>query len=338
MTRDRSGSQPRVHDPSVAAAATAPAPAPDWAVAIVASREDARTLQATLESVLDASDARVTTIDLLVNGNAGLVREVAQHLAGGRLTPGRRERIRLWSIDFGDKANAWNQYVHRVWAGSRLVFFVDGYCRVDRKAFEALANGLERKPECLAATGVPSTGRSAGRLRRQMQSEGGIHGNLHVLRGEVLAKMRSLGFKLPVGLYRTDALVGAALSFNLDPGRFDWDSRRILLVDDARWSLRHLSLWRPADLKAHAMRRLRQEQGRLENLAVRRQLAELRRPVGSLAPTARGLVEEWLAESGYRPGNSLFERWLFRTAHSRLLAWQAPPPERLSARQVETSN
>lgn len=333
MTRDRSGPQPRDRVP-IGGAGDAAAD-PEWAVAIIASREDGTTLAATIESVLDACDAHETTIDLLVNGNPGLVREIAQQLARGHIARGRTGRVRLWSIDFGDKANAWNQYVHQVWPGSRLVFFVDGYCRVEQPAFEALASGLERQPDCLAATGIPSTGRSAGRLRRQMQSEGGIHGNLHALRGEVLAKMRSLGFRLPVGLYRTDALVGAALSFNLDPGRFEWDPRRILLVGDARWSLRHLSWWRPSDLKAHAKRRLRQEQGRLENLAVRRQFAELRRPLGNLAPTVRLLVEDWLQQSGYRPGCSPLSRWLFRKARATLFAWQAPAQDRLTAMRVD---
>jgi hypothetical protein len=34
--------------------------------------------------------------------------------------------VRLWSIEVSDKAHVSNQYVHHIWPGSEIAYFVDG--------------------------------------------------------------------------------------------------------------------------------------------------------------------------------------------------------------------
>ena len=49
---------------------------------------------------------------------------------------------------------------------------------------------------------------------------------------------------VPLGFYRTDALLGTLFCMNLDPHTCDWDDRRITIVDEASWTMREKSPWR----------------------------------------------------------------------------------------------
>jgi hypothetical protein len=75
--------------------------------------------------------------------------------------------LRIWSIPLGDKANAWNQYIHHLWAGQELVFFIDGYVRLNSDAIELLGGAVQSDPQALGGSGVPTVGRSARALRHR---------------------------------------------------------------------------------------------------------------------------------------------------------------------------
>jgi len=104
-------------------------------------------------------------------------------------------------------------------------------------------------------------GRSELRLRQEMIQQGGIHGNLFCLKNETVRQIIEIGFKLPLGIYRTDATLGAVLFFNLDPKNNDWDPARILVNQFVSWSTKKRNWWRFSDLKDQAKRMLRQAQG-----------------------------------------------------------------------------
>jgi hypothetical protein len=267
---------------------------PERCVAVFSSREPTGVLEKTVLAALDASGARSTIIDVLVNGNAGLARDLRARLDRGRL---QRDdvRIRVWFIALADKAHAFNEYVHRLWPGGAVGYFIDGYARPDAHAFDAIADALDADAFPLGATGVPTAGRSARSLRTSMVGGGGIHGNLYALRGAVVDEIRATGCRLPLGLYRTDAMVGAWLAFGLDPARNDWDLRRVKVVTDANWDFDPLSLWRLRDLAAHMRRWRRQRQGQIENRAVRHFLAVRRLHPRLLPATMTELVTAWLA-------------------------------------------
>jgi hypothetical protein len=93
-----------------------------WAVVVFAARE---TVEVLLQSVQAACLAGQGPIDVLVNGNPDFASELAEHfaLAGA-------PQVNIWSIAQGDKANAWDQYIHAIWAGQPLAFFIDGYVRL----------------------------------------------------------------------------------------------------------------------------------------------------------------------------------------------------------------
>lgn len=266
---------------------------PSWSVAIIAARESIAVLSRCINAALAACSERGAVVDVVVNGNPGLAQEAASLAAAGGFTCGP-STLRIWSTPAGDKAHAWNQYVHDIWPGGEIAFFVDGYAEVRRNAFAILEQKLATTPDALGATGVPSSGRSAARQRALMLREGGFHGNMHALSGHALQTLRKKGIRLPLGLYRTDSLIGAALLFRLAPENNRWDTSRVVVVGDATWDVPDLSALTVKNIVAQAKRKLRQAQGDLENRAVREHLSVQHLPLEQLPGTAHELVNRWV--------------------------------------------
>lgn len=266
---------------------------PEWAIAVFSSRESSTLLAQTIQALLRAAQ-RDSVIDIIVNGNDALAQEVSKFVGSLRANSAKYVLLRVWLVARGDKAHAWNQYLYGIWAGADLAFFVDGYARVYPQAMTRIAAAMAEDTYALAATGVPSRGRSAGRLSAQLRAERGIHGNLYALRGAVLNTLRHKGFMLPLGIYRTDPLLGAVVKFNLDPARYRWDPRRVRVVSEASWDHTPLSVWKSADWPVQLQRVFRQGQGRLENLAVRRHLHLEGNLPETLPETRTELVTRWM--------------------------------------------
>lgn len=265
-----------------------------WAVVIVAARETKSTLLDSIKAAIAAASSVPTQIDVIVNGNRQLAEQIVDDVQ--QLSAESSEaHLRVWVIRTGDKANALNSYIHRIFPGADIAFFVDGYAQVSPDSFRLMSARLAAQPQALAISAVPTVGRNARSLAEKMIREGGGHGTLNGLRGSVCLELRKHNFRLPLGLYRVDGLLFAALAFNMDPRNAEWDMRRLLVDPEATWTFRPLSVWRPSDLRAHLKRMVRQAQGILENLAIREQLAIQRKPLQALPKTASALVGSWLA-------------------------------------------
>jgi hypothetical protein len=268
--------------------------APDkWPVAIFSSREGPELLERTLRATVEACQKHTVVIDLLMNGgNAPLAEAVAQRC--GRL-PGGDGLLRIWHLPAPDKATTWNRYVHGIWPGGNVSFYIDGDAQVAPDAFVAMQRALEAEPQAWIASAVPTEGRSARAMREAIIRERGIHGNLFALRGAAVDSLRETDFHLPIGIYRTDPTLAAAIKFHLDPAHNDWTPEAIVPVPDATWSYQALSWWKTADLKTHFRRMLRQAQGEYENAAVRDHLAIRKLPAGTLPRDSKELVLTWVA-------------------------------------------
>ena len=289
---------------------------PLWTVAIFSSREPADILAATLMAAIEAIKGVRAVIDVVVNGNEVLARQFSEVAMASSAGWSKYCVVRVWYIQGADKAHAWNQYVHMIWPGSAIAFFVDGYARVKSDAFHLIASGLDGVPTALGASGVPTVGRHARRLREEMMKNGGIHGNLYALRGEVMCRLRAGGIRLPVSIYRTDSTLGAVINFNLNPHLNPWDPRRMFVHPDATWDFVPLNWANLCDLKSHWKRVARQAQGDLENAAVKNHLAIHKRSPEALPRTTMELIGGWIA-SNRREAYTMFLR-----GPLRLLAWQ----------------
>jgi len=264
-----------------------------WAVAIFSSRESLETLGSSIDAAIAATSATESVIDVIVNGDRCLAERTASYVQALRPAGAATRLIRLWYVLVGDKGHAWNQYLYDIWPESEVTFFLDGYAQVLPDALGLMWDMLVAEPRALAVSGMPTIGRSAKKVREVMLRDGGIHGTLHALKGVVVAQLRAMNFRLPLGIYRTDPTMGAVLCFGLDPARNDWDITRIAVHPKATWTFQPLNWKSIADLRRHYKRVMRQAQGTLENLAVHDHLAVQRKSPATLPRTTFEMVSSW---------------------------------------------
>jgi len=263
-----------------------------WSIAVFSSRETPDVLFGTVRAIEVAVDQRVATLDVMVNGNLALAEAVSQHVMQGSHIAARLQ-TRVWYLQTSDKSLSWNCYVHDIWSGGDPTFFIDGYAHVHADALKLITEGLAGAPGALAGSGVPTVGRSARALRDEMLRVGGAHGNLYALREATIVRLRTSEFRLPLGLYRTDALLTSAICFDLEPARAEWDWSRIFVHPAASWNFRPLDWRRLADLLAYLKRFARQSQGELEKMAYKHHFVARRASVESLPETAAQMVSAW---------------------------------------------
>jgi hypothetical protein len=245
-----------------------------------------------VRAAIAACTGRQATIDVLINGNP----ELAAHFADGAtgIATGACT-LRIWSIAAPDKAHTWNEYVHRIWDGGHTTFFIDGYARVKPDALDAIERRLSSSPNALAASGVPSCGRSARKLREQMLTKGGIHGNLYALKHDSMQALRAAHFRLPLGLYRTDPMLSGALSYRLDPANNQWKRGTVVVVGEATWDVDGISELTYKNIVSFFKRRLRQAYGVLESRALREHMTIKRLAPQHLPATAQDMINHWLS-------------------------------------------
>ncbi|WP_180126206.1 hypothetical protein [Rhodoferax sp. BLA1] len=266
-----------------------------WTVVIFACRESLSQLRQTLDAA-KVSATSCAVIHVLINGNSALASAFAQDLTQRQVSSTKDEggpAVQVWSIPLGDKANAWNQYIHQIWAGEEIAFFIDGYVRVKANAIELLGHAVINNDHALGGSGVPTMGRTAMALRQDIITNLGFHGNFCCIKGAAIRQMRDQHIRLPMGLYRTDGLMRAILVYSLDPGRHAWDESRIHVHPDATWQIDPAHWWHIQDVHAFFKRYFRQLRGTLENAALKDHLTRRRRSPAELPATARNLVLEW---------------------------------------------
>lgn len=167
------------------------------------------------------------------------------------------ENIHQAVITVGDKANAWNHYVHEI-ADESVDFhiFTDGDLTVGSGAIAALTETLESHSDALAATGLPVVGRTADRWREQIKRDHQIAGNLYALRGDYLRALRQKGVRLPFGAYGDDSLVGWLTHTRLDPQNI-WDHDAVAVAENANFVHNPVNLWNPTEFLYQLRRELR---------------------------------------------------------------------------------
>ena len=276
-----------------------------YAVAIFVSRESSERAMKTIHGAL-TSALPGTVIDVLVNGNPELARSLQSPCRDIPIP--KEKRLRLWNMELGDKANAWNQFVQCIFEGQEIVWFMDGYVTPNADAFLSLRSGLAQNPDVLGATGVPTIGFSAARHRNKMRKRGGLHGNLFCMRGTVIKRIADQGIRLPLGLYWVDGLVGALLNFNLDPSCNEWNPERVWVDHQASWTSDFPGIFETGDFASRLRRVLRQARGRIENAAFSEFLHVRRRDPKSLPFSVNILVANWIKESPLKAALSLFLR------------------------------
>ena len=260
-------------------------------LAVVASRESFIAITNTLSCAIKAVPEG-SRIDVLINGNKDLA-DQTYHWAT-RSIPHKTRHLQIWNIPVGDKGNAWNQHIHAIWQRDMDAIYIDGYVRVTKDAISALSRTLAYNASSLGTSGLPTIGASAAKLRRQMQIEGGFHGNLCSIKSAALEQIRNRNIRIPLGIYRVDGLMGAFLSFGLDSSMHTWDPFRFIpLTAEASWVCDKKKWFHVRSLVAWKNRRERQARGDIENAAIKYHLTELKCLPEALPTNIRSLVSAW---------------------------------------------
>lgn len=263
----------------------------EWQIGVVCHNERTR-IAGCLESIAAGVGSRKAIVNVIVNGSTDASDDVALRAAGKFAMP-----IHIFKIAYGDKSNAINCLIHDpdVCVDADLYFFVDGYVRIHPGALAAMERSLEQNPVSVAATGMAATGRTEPRSHRATLERGGgtLHGQLFALRRQFIERMVNRGFRLPIGLYRGDGLLGSMAAHDLDSLGQPWSNQRVLCVAEALFEIAPLSPLRLRDLRRHFRRKIRQMRGKLENAAIKQVI--YRSGYSGLPAFADDLIGEFLA-------------------------------------------
>ncbi|MFP4648901.1 MAG: hypothetical protein ACLFMS_06860 [Halorhodospira sp.] len=301
-----------------------------WAVTIFAGSEGDR-----IEGCLRSLDAglrhRAPHWTVVVNGarddTADRARRVVSALGWSK--------AEVAEIPWGDKANAWNQYVYGLRRPALWHLFVDGYLTLAPAGLEQMALRLEATTALRAATGVPAGENSGSRhMRHFVRTHGGILGGLHALRGDFLDEIVERRLLIPWGLYRGDGLIGSFACHDLDPIHNQWDRDRVLVCEEARWYGRRTNPLSLGDWRRQAQRMVRQAQGRMENRAIRSVIFEANyEGLPASAPELMAIAcRLGPADHERGPVRRILRRVAWRQAVQKALpAWDQVVPKRIGA-------
>jgi glycosyltransferase involved in cell wall biosynthesis len=220
-----------------------------WPVAVFAHNE-ARNIVACLDSLQAAANH---PLECFVLANACTDRTEALVREYGANHP----NVHLVLITLGDKANAWNVFVHEVApSGAAQVFFIDGDVRATAGALDAMAQALSLHPQVNGVSALPKSGRGVGAFQRDMLENRGVAGNLYGLRDTFVERIRTLGINMPIGTIGEDALMGAMLKWDLR-GDTRWDNSKVVVAENAGFEFDSVSPWLPREWKKYFRRRVR---------------------------------------------------------------------------------
>lgn len=258
-----------------------------WSVAIFA-RNEAAALGDCLHHLAAAARYQDVVATVLLNGTRD-----GSHAALRDVLDGLDLRARVYEIPYADKANAINQFIHRVRPEAETYFFLDGYVSMAEPALGEMAATLAAAPQAHAVASLPTQGRSAAAMRQAIITRKAIAGGLFGLTGAFVRDLAASGLRLPVGYYRGDGLLGSFAVHDLDCLARPWNLERVVVAERAEWATPPRSLWRWRDLQRHLHRKVRQGRGRLEDAAVTDLI--YREGFRALPPDADRLILDWIA-------------------------------------------
>jgi glycosyltransferase involved in cell wall biosynthesis len=219
------------------------------------ARDEERTLPECVGALDRAGLGRSDMVHILVNGCRDNTALVARALSEADT------RIITHELPIGDKANAWNEYVHRLADETcSMHVFLDGDVYPSVGALCALKCALSESPDSYAAAALPASGRSQRGWALRLMDNHYLSGNLYALSASGLAAFRQAEMRLPIGAKGEDGVITYLLLTDMIGGEDDSHKYRIAVAPDATFEFNSLGL-RVHDWKIYK-RRLRRYSAR----------------------------------------------------------------------------
>lgn len=199
------------------------------------ARNEERLLPYCVAALSAAGLAVAARIFILINGCTDGTAQVARTLATAD------PRIEVRELPVGDKASAWNDYVHRFAdPDTPCHVFLDGDVKPSAGAVAALEAALSGSPAAYGAAALPAAGRSRRGWAKQLLLNHYISGNLYALSGRAIAAFREASLHLPYGAKGEDGIITYLLLTDLKGGRDDTHRERIVVAEDATFEFESL--------------------------------------------------------------------------------------------------
>lgn len=232
------------------------ASAPVRPVAVFAYNEE-ELIGGCLRSILEQSDLERVKVFVLINGCTDRTEQVVRGFAA------ENPAVIPVALPVGDKANAWNSFVHELAPEADFHVFIDGDMQIVPGSLAAVERCFALRPNALAVAAVPSSGRTVKAFRDMIVNERVLAGNFYALRGSFLRDARAKRVRLPFGMVGEDGLVGTLVRWNLDPLSTP-DYERIAPCAEAQWLFDSFSPLRPKHWRLYKNRMMRYAERRLQ--------------------------------------------------------------------------
>lgn len=214
------------------------------------ARNEERLLPSCIGSLARAGLGADDKAHILVNGCTDNTRMIASTLGAAD------DRIETHELPVGDKANAWNEYVHRLADPSvKTHVFIDADVQASEGAISALSDALDHAPDAYAAAALPAAGRSRRNWAMALLVNNYLSGNLYALSGAAITAFRNKNLRLPFGAKGEDGLITYLLLTDFKGGEDDSHRDHIVIAEDATFEFDSLAI-NLRDIKLYG-RRLR---------------------------------------------------------------------------------
>lgn len=164
-----------------------------------------------LDSLLSELKGLEGRIVVLVNGSSDRTLEIVKSYQA------HHSNVEHVNLKFGDKANAWNYYVHSIADESSAHFFVDGDITISERSVKSILEVMASDEHALAFSTLPSGGRKSKSWARTVMKYHGLPGAFYGLPNSTLKAMRDIQFYMPVGLVGDDTYLQWILKRSFDP-------------------------------------------------------------------------------------------------------------------------
>lgn len=233
----------------------------DCHIAVFAHNESAN-IENALASIKRAITGISARVYVLVNGctdnTADLVKQNKSDL----------ESLCVLETSFGDKANAWNLFVHEVLGEkatdkhvlgkNSVCIFMDGDVTCEQNTLRFLAEEFTRIQRAEAVGAMPATGRDRDAWRQRMVPANMLAGNCYALRGQFVKYLQKKQIRIPIGLIGEDFFVSwLVIHNNWRDDYLENEGARCVFHSKAEFSFRSLSLLRISDYRLYIRRKWR---------------------------------------------------------------------------------
>lgn len=214
-------------------------------------------IRQSVNSVIENTDDKLERLLVIANGCKDGTVAVLKEL---KLSFNKLEYL---DVNFGDKCNAWNLYVHEHASAASVHFFVDADVRFTYKAFPQMHRTLIESDSANAIAGLPFSGRNIDTYKKMVTEGWSLFGNCYGLKHSFIELVKSKGFRLPIGLGWIDSAITKIIYKDVDLQKKAIKGK-IIFNENCGYEFESLSLLKKSDWSLYVSRIVRYRLGKLQ--------------------------------------------------------------------------